>query len=439
MMRHVCVLVVCITLGSAASARPNPVVEWNAVAGSAALASCLAPVDNPLHESRMYAMMHIAVHDALNAIDRRFRPYAFDHAARPWASVDAAVAAAARNVLVTLIGAIPFPFPPACIDAGRAVVEAAYAAAIDEIPDGEAKSAGLRIGRAAATAILRLRKNDGSNTPLLDFDYPQGSEPGEYRFTPGSNFVFAPGWAEVTPFALHHASQFRPGPPYAIRSRKYARDLDEVKRLGSDGISAPSIRTSEETEIARFWVESSPLQWNRIARAAAADRGLDPWEHARLFGLLNIAMADGYIASFAAKTRYNFWRPVTAIQNADSDGNPETLGDPDWLPLVPTPPITEHDSAHAVEGAAAAEVMRRVFRSDAVAFSTCSLTLPAGSRCGEPGQVLRSYTSLSHAAAENGRSRILVGFHFRHAVEDGIDHGRRIARRAVARLLRPVH
>ena len=186
-------------------------------------------------------------------------------------------------------------------------------------------------------------------------------------------------------------------------------------------------------------MESSPLQWNRIARAVSESGGLNAWEAARLFGLLNIALADGYIASFDAKGRYNFWRPVTAIQNADTDGNPDTLGDPAWLPLVPTPPITEHDSAHSVEGGAAAEVLRRFFHTDDVSFSTCSLTLPTGSRCGEPGQVIRSFTSFSQAAAENGRSRILVGFHFRHAVEDGIDHGRRIARRAVAHFLRPEH
>jgi hypothetical protein len=425
-------LMVWATAIAATPARADAVTHWNEVAGKAALACGISPGANPLHESRMYAMTHLAVHDALNAIDRRSRPYALDDRVQPWASVDAAVAAAARGVLVVLLEQVSAPFD--CSGA-IAPVEAAYTAALGAIPASAAKDVGLQAGEAAAAAILSLRANDGSDTPLLDFGYPQGTQPGEYRFTPNFDFVFAPGWADVTPFGLHHASQFRPGqPPYAVTSRAYADDYNEVKALGA---RIGSTRSADETETAWFWVESSPLQWNRIGRTVSAARGLDLWENARLFGLLNMALADGYVGSFEAKAHYNFWRPVTAIQDGDADGNPGTIGDPEWQPLVDTPPIPDYDSAHGVEGAAASEVFQGFFGTDDISFTTCSLTLPAGT-CSDPAPVLRSFASFSQAAEENGRSRILVGFHFRHAVEAGLAHGRQIGKRAVDLFLKPV-
>ena len=422
-----------------AKVRSDAVTAWNANAGKAAIAACMPPNDDPLHESRLYAMAHVAIHDALNAIDRRSRPYAFSARASRGASPDAAVAAAARDVLVALLNQLPAIFPPECGVAGVASVEADYAAALGAIPDGRAKTRGIEVGKAAAAAILALRAADGADTPLIVTDYPQGTNPGEYRFTPGTPFAFAPGWGDVTPFVLRDSSQFRPGPPYAVTSRKYTADFVEVKRLGGDGITTPSARTPEQTEIALFWLESSPLQWNRIARTVSATTRLDLWEQARLYGLLNVALADGYIGSFDTKYHYNYWRPVTAIQTADSDGNPSTSADPTWTPLVTTPPVPDYDSAHSVEGGAAAKVLRRFFGTDHISFQTCSLTLPPGRTCTDPTPVLRRYTSFSQAAAENGLSRILNGFHFRKAVDEGIDHGSKIGNRAVDRFLRPAN
>jgi PAP2 superfamily len=414
----------------------DAVTAWNANAGEAAIAAGLAPTNNPLHESRLYAVMHLAIHDALNAIDRRSRPYAVDLPANPGASPEATVAAAARDVLVPLLTQLPPPFVGA---AGVMSVEADYTDALAAIPDGPAKTQGVELGQAAAQALLALRAADGSDTPLFVSAYPQGTDPGEYRFTPGFAFVFAPGWADVTPFVLNDSSQFRPGPPFAVTSKKYTADFNEVKALGGDDITTPSARTADETEIALFWVESSPLQWNRIARTVSGSEGLDMWENARLFGLLNMALADGYIGSFETKYHYNYWRPVTAIQTAETDGNPSTSADPTWTPLVPTPPIPDYDSAHSVEGGAAAGVLKRFFGTDDIGFTTCSLTLPAGSTCTDASPVLRSYTSFSQAEEENGLSRILVGFHFRDAVETGIKHGEKIGERAVNLYLRPAH
>jgi hypothetical protein len=418
----------------------NAVIAWNDTAADAALDACLAPTNNPLHESRMYTMMHLAIHDALTAIDRRSRPYALAiHV--PGASPRAAVAAAAHGVLDPLLEELPAPFSD-CVVSSNAVsaVDTAYAAAIAAVPDGVAKTRGIALGQAAAAVILAVRTADGSDTPLFDAAYPQGTQPGEYRFTPGQTFAFAPDWGDVTPFALKNSLQFNPGPPYAVTSMKYAKDFNEVKRLGGDGVTTPSARTPDQTQIARFWVESSPLLWNRVARAVATERGLDMWDSARLFGLLNMALADGYIGTFATKYHvYNYWRPVTAIRNAATDGNPRTTADPTWTELVPTPPIPDYDSGHSVEGGAAAQVLMRFFGTDHMHFTTCSYTLPPGETCTDASPVLRHYTSFSQASDENGLARILVGFHFRKAVTAGIDHGEKIGDRTVNVFLRPVH
>lgn len=260
------------------NAAADAVTDWNANAGKAAIAACISPSADPFHESRMYAMAHLAVHDALNAITRRFRPYALDSHAPLSASPEAAVATAAHDVLIAAISQIPAGFPQACRDAGTASVETDYTAALAAIADGSAKTQGIAVGRAAADAILALRSADGADKPLRDFTYPQGTAPGEWRFTPGitPGFALAQNWANVTPFVLRDSTQFRPGPPYALTSKKYAVDLNEVKSLGA---KIGGTRTEEQTQIARFWVESSPLGWNRLARISATAEGFDLWEN----------------------------------------------------------------------------------------------------------------------------------------------------------------
>ena len=323
-MKNQLVAGVCLSIGLLVSlpgsANADAVIKWNVNAAKAAEAACLTPEGNGLAEARMYAMVHAAIHDALNAIHRKSDPYTFDARATRRTSPDAAVAAAARDVLVAVIGQLQESAD--CISAGVARVEADYSAALATVPQGNAKSRGIEVGQAAAEAILALRADDGSLQPLVDAAYPQGTKPGEYRFTPMTPFAFAPGWGEVTPFVLRRSSQFRSGPPLPVGSRRYADEYNEVKRLGGDDLTTPSARTPEQTEIGLFWVESSPLAWNRIARAVSQRAGLDPWENARLFGLLNLAMADGYIASWEGKYHYNFWRPVTAIRLGGTDGNP---------------------------------------------------------------------------------------------------------------------
>ena len=208
---------------------------------------------------------------------------------------------------------------------------------------------------------------------------------------------------------LDHSAQFRPGPPYDVTSRKYA-DFNEITSLGA---KEGSTRTDEQTQIALFWQESSPLIWNRIARNVSAATQLDVWENARLFGLLNIALADGTIGSLEAKYHYKFWRPVTAIRNADTDANPNTEVDAGWEPLVSTPPSPDYD-AQAAE-AAAAQVLERFSRPMRSASVPAADPVLAEERCGGAQEVRRSFSSFTQAAQENGVSRILIGFHFRKA------------------------
>jgi hypothetical protein len=411
-----------------AGSSQNAVVAWNDHAAAIARAACIAPFDNPLHESRMYAIMHVAVHDALNAISRRSQPYAYRGKARG-ASPEAAVAAAARTSLLGALSDITGPFVP-CHDDAVTVVESFYTEALKAVPDGPAKREGVAVGKKSAYTILAKRARDGSDTPLVVSDFPQGDEPGEYRFVAdGPQFAFAPGWGEVTPF-VRRTDRIRVERPYRLRSAAYARDLNEVKRLGGDGTTTVSARTAEQTEVALFWKENSPHQWNRAARDLAADHHLDLWESARMFGLLNLALADGYVATFKVKYDLLFWRPVTAIRLADTDGNDETTADPDWKPLREIPPIPDHDSGHAVEGGAAAAALRGYFGTDRLSFSLCSYTV-AENTCEDDSPLTRHFTRLSQAAEENAWSRVLIGYHFRHATTVGLDHGTAIGDRVV--------
>jgi len=444
--RHLLALVLVVAWSAPSPASADAVLDWNFKAGEAAKAACISPAPDPFHESRMYAMAHIAIHDALNAIQRRYSPYAYDGVAPPGASVDAAVATAAHDVMVSALSEIPFFF---CIPQGLAQVAADYAAALALVPDGDAKDGGIALGQAAAAAIIGLRAGDGSDTEFLGFGYPEGTAPGEYRFTHDTPFAAAPGWGMVRPFALASAEQFRPQPPYPVSCSRpgtaeqrgscqlYARDYAEVKAMGGDDATTHG-RSADQTQIALFWLESSPLSWNRMGRDAAGDAQFDAWENARLFALLNMGLADGYIASMNTKYHYAFWRPVSAIHLAGDDGNPLTVPDETWQPLDPTPPIPDYDSAHAVQGAVAAEVFRRVFQTDHASISICSLTLRnSAEQCGGPAEVRRSFQRFSDAARENGESRILVGYHFRLAVEEGLKHGRKIGAETVKKHLRP--
>ena len=413
-------------------AHADEVTEGNALAIEVlALAG-----QNPVVMTRGLAMAHLAVHDALNAIDRRYEPYLYDARSEPGASPGAAVAAAMRDVLVAALAGFGTPEQQA---RGRERAERAYAAALTAIPDSRAKQDGIAVGQAAAAAMLALRKADGATAQVA---YTPGTQPGQWRPHPNpvpanppiSDAVMAvgnapamlPQWGQMMPFTMRAPWQFRLRSPPTLTSTIYARDYNEVKALGG---KQSAVRTASQVEIARFWYEGSLQGWNRIARVIAGARALDRWEHARLFGLLNAAMADGYVAGADTRYTYNFWRPVTAIRAGDSDGHEATAGDPTWETFMNTPPLPEYPSTHSVAGGAAAVVMSRFFGSDQLSFTMTSGPPFAG--------ITRSFKSLSEAQEENGDSRVYSGIHFRSSTVAGILQGEQIGRQAFAQYLQP--
>ena len=385
----------------------NAVVHWNSIASEAFTPS---QGTNPMAQSRTLAILHASIHDALNAIDRRYKSYTPGLRAAPKASADAAVAAAAREVLVKLL------------PEQAALVETAYGRALMNVRDGSAKTTGIATGQAAAWATLNRRQGDGADTASQPVYVPR-TGPGEYQFTAPFNFSVQPGWGRVQPFVIKLREHDVDG-PQSLTSLAYARDVAEVKDIGD--INSKT-RTPEQSDIAAFWYEDSPLGWNRIANAVVRERNLDAWEAARAFALLHIAMADGFIAGFDAKYEHRFWRPVTAIHAAATDGNPLTEADAAWQPLLVTPPVPDYPSTHTLLGWAAAEVLIDIF-GDKQRFSLTSLTLPG---------VTRHYRGFSQAAQENGLSRLYAGIHFRHAIKDGRRQGRSVGQ-AVAEVLAPV-
>jgi hypothetical protein len=361
---------------------------------------------DPMAASRSLAMMHLAMHDAVNAINPRYQRYALAVAPPSSRNADPAIAAAvaANDVLAAL-----YPQP-----AAAALLKAELDKTLFDAGVGASIDAAKQLGKAAAAAVLAKRAKDGSNAKE---PWPQGSAPGQYRFTAPFEFAAAPHWRKVTPFALDTPSQFRTAPPPALTSDAYRRDFDEVKRVG--GKAAGSARTADETHYASFWYEFSDIGWNRIARVVSAKMKQDLWDRARTFALLNMAMADAYIAGWDSKYHYNAWRPVTAIRLAAHDGNPQTHADPSYDPLLVTPPVPDMPSTHSALGMAAATVLAGAFGRDHVSFSFAS---PSAL----PRNPVRTFQSFSHAARENADSRVKAGLHFRFATTAGLELGHRI-------------
>jgi hypothetical protein len=419
-------------IAHAAPAAAIEVLTWNETATKVVAANGQGPVQ----VTRTLAMVQGAVHDALNAINRRYAAYYFEGPGETSASPDAAVAAAAHTVLV---GVIPVFGTPAQKVAAHAMAEEAYMESLKRVSDAVARTKGVAVGRAAGSAMLALRKDDGATR---DAPYTPGTAPGKWRPHPNPDppnppitnpdqvrgYVPSafPGWGNVTPFTLLSSSQFwLPGPP-ALTSEAYARDYNEVKNVGGQ-VSAT--RTPEQTEIARFWFQGAPA-WHRLARVVAQERGLDAWDSARALALMSMAMADGYIAGFKIRYVYDLWRPVTAIREGDTDGNDATVGDPTWNSQQNTPAVSDYPSTMSLISGSAATALAAALGTDQMRFSFTS---------GPPfPDITRSFTSFSQAAREAADSRVYAGIHFRTACEDGLVLGQKIGERVVALYLQPV-
>ena len=389
------------------------VIDWNATAYQVIKAN--DGYADPMAASRVLAMVHLAMHDAVNATRPRYATYTLverDDAADP------AVAAvtAAHDVLAALVSK----------EQAHVVLKAKLDETMLDAGIGNSVVRGSALGKRAAAVVLQRRADDGSNATQ---PYQPGTRPGEYRFTPGFDFLAAPHWRNVQPFALQAPSQYRSAPPPALDSTEYSRAFIEVKATGSKAADAK--RTADQTHYAAWWYEFSDIGWNRIARTVARDRPQDLWQRARTFALLNVAMADSYIAGWDSKMHYNLWRPVTAIRLADGDGNPQTLPDTTFTPLLPTPPVQDYPSTHSALGAAAASVLAHAF-GDRVTFQ-------AASSSAVPANPTRRFSSFSEAARENADSRVRAGIHFRFATVAGLEMGDKVGRHAVQHTLAPLH
>ena len=389
--------------GDSSSQSVNPVLQWN----RALLVIVRTPGAQPatIHPTRSFAIMHAAIYDAVNAIDKTHKSYFVKlRGVSQSASQDAAAAAAAHEVLVGL-------YPQF-----QAMLDAQLQQSLAQIPDGAHKADGIILGQIAADGILALRSNDGSNAPPIPYVF--GNAPGDYQSTP-PNFPQQPQfthWSHVTPFALERADQFRPGPPPDLTSERYATVFNQVKSLG---IANSTAATADQALTGRFWNGAIQNYWNEITQTVAMERNLTTAQSARLFALLNLTFADGVIAFYDAKYVYNFWRPVTAIRAADTDNNPETLADPNWLPQsTNTAPDPSYPGAHAVISAAGASVLISFFDSDHFDLTVTSEVLEG---------VTRSFTRLSAAEEEATLSRIFAGQHFRSDLTAGQRLGRNVA------------
>lgn len=393
--------VVFAILSLPATTRADVVTDWN----EALLRAVLAETSSPCLASRNLAILHIAIFDAVNAATRTHQPYCFAGRAEGEVSAPAAAAAAAHRACVAL-------YP-----SRRADFDLLLTNSLARVSDESVRTNSVRLGQQAGQAILELRRDDGASTEI---PYVPNDTPGHWRRTPPAyRPPELPQWRLVRPFAMTNAAQFRAPPPPELNSVRYAEDVNELKRIGGRDSTE---RTPEQARIARFWSDFSytvtpPGHWNRIAQDIARDRKLSLEANARLFALLNIAMADATIACWDAKYAYDFWRPVTAIQQAANDGNPATAPDTKWLPLLPTPPHPEYPSGHSAFSGAAASVLADVVGADKVSFTVGCDALPG---------VTRSYGSLWVCAQEIGRSRIYAGIHFPSACENGLQSGRQV-------------
>jgi hypothetical protein len=350
------------------------------------------------------ALLHSAIYVAVSVIEQL--PYSdlVDSVTSEKVSREAAVTAAAHQILVNVY--------PTQIPTFNQQLEMSLA----EIADGQAENNGVALGRFIANQVLRWRSHDRFDD---SGSYRPEPEPGKWQPTP-PNFLPAllPNWGNVTPFVIPNVALFRPPGPPALDSAEYAIEFNQVKELGSQ--DSPT-RTAEQTEIARFWADdpgtfTPPGHWNLIAERVSLEQGNTLSENARLFALLNLAEADAAIAAWDAKYEYDFWRPITAIQQADTDDNPNTSAGSNWVPLLTTPPFPEYVSGHSTFSGAADAVLTSFF-GDNIQFASTSVGLPG---------VVRSFDNFREAADEAGASRIYGGIHFWSANEDGLALGRAI-------------
>lgn len=397
-------LVVAVAASTAlvapSSAGASAATQWNLNATNALIGTAGQP---PPVSMLHLAMVHGAVFDAVNAIDGGYTPYLVSPDATPFDSQDAAAAAAAYHVLISIV--------PAQQPALLALYNAALHPSV--IPDGPAKTGGIAAGVAAANAMILARTGDG-RFGAPGFPVPAVLEPGDWRPVLPA-FVNDPnGWIRnVKPFLIESSSQFRTKGPWELTSKQYAREFNEVKRIGS---IESTKRSQHQTDAALYWAVHPGATWSRIVRMLDVQEGVSTADGARLYAQIYLAAADSAISIWDDKAHWSFWRPITAIQEADTDGNPETEADPDWLPLVPNPPYPDHPSGHLGLSGSFVETLQEFFKTDKMGW-----TDTVGTRT-------LTYTRFSEALDEIVDVRVWSGIHFRAADEQSARLAKQVAK-----------
>jgi len=391
-----------LALALAAPANADIVMDWNGRADAIAADKRLPP---PM-QARAQALMHVSMFEAINAIDRRYRPYRLELIADRNTSREAAASSAAHAVLVAL-----YPDQASSLDAQ-------LAAELGRVAEGPAKERALILGRKAAADLLALHAADGEGAD----DYRPFTQPGVYVPTqPVAGYLVR----SFKPWVMTNASQFLPPPPPALASETWTRDVNEIRQVGALN---SSIRTPEQTTVGKFWFLTGARTYNPIVRQVVMAKQMDLLDCARVYALTSMAAADSFIAVFDAKYRYNFWRPVTAIRNADLSQNPATPRDATWQPMGETPMHPEYPCAHCISASAVATTLRALFGDDVGEITLTSSTAPG---------VTRRWIRLSDYADEVSNARVWSGFHYRFSTEAGKDMGRKIGELTVATQLRP--
>jgi hypothetical protein len=388
-------------IGAAAPAWANVITDWDARGVAMASPGAMG--------QREMAIVDLAMFDAVNSIERRYRPYLSQVAVPKTTSLEAAAEAAAGTVLTAL-------HPDKAAD-----IKSALSSGLASIPDGDAKADGVRLGEQIAAKLLEARANDGANGPDA---YRPRATPGLY--VPTTSAMVASAWPNMTPFALSSASQFRPPPPVSLSSQEWADDFNEVKAFGARNSTA---RSPQQTVTARFWLMIGAPAYHPLARQLVERKQLDLVDSAHLMALFSIAMTDAYIAVFDAKYHYEFWRPITAIRNGDLDGNPATERDPAWQPIDNTPMHPEYPCAHCIQSGTAVAVLEALLGSDEIPDTSMTSTTAAG--------VTHHWTSLRAFADEVATARIWAGFHYRSSTRVGTAMGRSIGRYVVQNTMQP--
>jgi hypothetical protein len=401
-------LAVVMTTG-APSAFANVVTDWDEKALVAVAPMASLGGTNPYMAQRMMAMVHAAMFDAVNSIERRYRPYLAQLPADPIMSKEAAAAAAAATLLAT-------------IDAKTASdMKVGLASYLESIADGAAKSDGVKLGEAVAAKVLEGRVNDGSDAPDA---YRPRTTPGVYVPTA---ITISSMWPNMKPFAITNPSQFRPGPPISLGSKEWATDYNELKDYGGQ---TSAKRTAQQTETARFWLVGPPAAYHPFVRQLVTAKQLNVVESARFMALVAIGINDAIIAVLDAKYHYNFWRPITAIRNGDIDGNPATDREATWQPIANTPMHPEYPCSHCIQSGAVAGVVKAVFGTEEIPET--AMTSPTA-----PG-VTHRWTNMTAFTEEIANARVWAGFHYRFSTRVGTEMGLRVGEHIAKNAMQPV-